>query len=93
MNYIKVEWKHSFSDEPVWLYSELDDNHWETRKVEVFADGRCGYASATESSGTTRLSTEPIPSLIEISYDPQFEPVEITKSEFEEVWLKRNGGR
>ena len=91
MNYIKVKWNHSLPGEPVWLYSELDAERWETRKVEVFADGSRGYASATESGGETRLGEAPIPPLIKISYDPQFEPVEITKEEFEEVWSKREG--
>ena len=35
MTYIRVEWKYSFANEPVWLYSELDDLRWEVRKVEV----------------------------------------------------------
>lgn len=89
MTYIKVEWIHSHADEPTLLYSELDQGRWEKRKVEVFADGRCGYASSTESAGSTRLGEEPIPQLAEISSDPQFKPVEITKQEFEEVWAKR----
>ncbi len=44
MKYIKVKWLHSHPDEPVLLYSELDKDRWETRKVEVFADGRIGFA-------------------------------------------------
>ena len=55
MTYIKVEWIHSHADEPTLLYSELDQARWEKRKVEVFADGHCGYASSTESAGFTRL--------------------------------------
>jgi len=34
MKYIKVSWRHVHAEEPVLLYSELDDLHWETRKVE-----------------------------------------------------------
>jgi hypothetical protein len=41
MNYIKVKWNHALPDEPVWFYSELDAERWETRKVEIFADGSC----------------------------------------------------
>jgi hypothetical protein len=90
MTYIKVNWIHSHADEPVLLYSELDGDRWEKRKVEVFADGHCGFASPTESCGSTRLGEEPIPPLAEIASDSQFKPVEITKQEFEEVWAKRN---
>lgn len=86
MKYIRVKWKHSFECEPVYLYSELDDNSWELRKVEVYADGRYDFAGEGESMGDARLSTEPIPSLEEISLDPQFESAEITKAEFERIW-------
>ena len=89
MNYFKVKWKHSFPDEPVWIYSEVDENRWELRKIEIFSNGRIGYASPTESTGETRLAEEPIPPLIKISNDPQFEPSEISKSEFEEIWNRR----
>jgi hypothetical protein len=89
VKYILVKWKHSFPGEPIWLYSELDNAYWEVRKVEVFRDGSRGYASATESRGTTRLGEEPVPSLENIATDPQFEPIEITREEFEQVWSKR----
>ncbi len=89
MKYICVKWKHSCPADPVLLYSEIDEQRLETRKIEVFADGRQGYASIAESFGTTRLGEMPIPPLIKISYDPQFEPTEITKEEFEEVWERR----
>jgi hypothetical protein len=88
MTYVKVEWIHLRDDEPVLLYSELDESRWENRKIEVFADGRCGYASQTESIGSTRLGEEPIPPMAEIAADPQFRPSEITEPEFEEVWAK-----
>jgi hypothetical protein len=89
MKYIRVKWNHQHRDEPVLLYSELDLERCEKRKVEVFQDGDCGYASISEAAGSTRLGEEPIPPLHEIASDPQFEPVEITKEEFEEVWNAR----
>jgi hypothetical protein len=89
MNYIKVKWIHSHANEPVLLYSELDEDRWEKRKIEVFAVGHFGYASSGESAGSSRLGEEPIPPLAEIASEPQFKPVEITKQEFEEVWAKR----
>lgn len=89
MSYIKVKWIHSCPNDPILLFSELDAERFEKRKIELMADGQCGFASATESSGLTRLGEEPIPTLGEIASDPQFEPVEITKEEFEAVWAKR----
>jgi hypothetical protein len=89
MTYIKVKWIHSNSNEPILLYSEIDEERMEQRKVEIFADGRYDYASSSESAGSTRLGEVPIPALSEIASDPQFEPVKIPKQEFEEVWEKR----
>jgi len=34
------------------------------------------------------LSEKPIPPISEIASDPQFEPREITKEDFEEVWSR-----
>jgi hypothetical protein len=50
MQYIKVVWKHDHPEEPIVLYSELDEDRWEVRKVEVFRVGSAGYATATSSS-------------------------------------------
>jgi len=88
MNYLKVRWIHSHSDEPVLLYSELDESRWEKRKIEVFVDGHVGYASATTSAGSTQLGEEPVPPMVKIADDPQFEPLEITRQEFEDVWAR-----
>jgi uncharacterized protein DUF6881 len=40
MKYVRVGWKHQHPAEPVALYSELDDNRFEVRKIEVFRNGR-----------------------------------------------------
>jgi hypothetical protein len=79
MKYLRVGWKHPHAEEPVILYSELDADRWEVRKVEVFRNGRRDYASVDGSSGGTRLGKVPIPELTEIAKDPQFEPCEISR--------------
>ncbi|WP_230950140.1 DUF6881 domain-containing protein [Burkholderia cepacia] len=86
MMYIRVKWVHTIPSEPIWIYSELDPDRWELRKVEVYADGNVGFADRFKSIGGTFLSIEALPSLAEIKSDPQFEPVEIIKQEFEVVW-------
>jgi hypothetical protein len=88
MVYIKVRWKHDDPSNPILLYSEMGDERWEVRKVEVFSDGSAGYADHATSRGTTFLGLVPIPTLSEIAAIPEFEPVAITKDEFEAVWLK-----
>ncbi len=90
MRYLLVRWIHSSANEPVELYSEIDDAGWETRKVEVFPDGTIGFAGPTEATVSTELGEKPIPPLEEIAADPQFQPVEISKEEFERIWAKRS---
>ena len=53
MRYLLVEWLHQFSDEPYLIYMELDEIGFETRKVEIFPDESWGYASQTETFGST----------------------------------------
>jgi hypothetical protein len=88
MKYMLVKWRHESEDEPVLLYSELDDDRWEVRKVEVYRDGQCDHANSTESTGSTRLGEIPVPPLAEIAAAPEFEAKEISEHEFEEVWAK-----
>ncbi len=93
MKYIAVQWKHQNPSYPTLLYSEVNDAGWEIRKVEVYDDGRVGYADQSVSAGDTGLSIEPLPSLAEIATDPQFEPREIGKEEFEQMWAMRTTSR
>ncbi len=86
MRYIRVEWRHDDQDEPVMLLSELDDESYETRKIELFRDGRGGFADASESLPPTQLGLVPVPELREIAIFPEFRPEEITKAEFERAW-------
>lgn len=89
MQYFKCKWIHNFPDEPVWLYSEIDDERWEIRKVYFFRDGSKGFAAASESYGDCFLSEVPIPELAEIASEPEFEPIEISCEEFEDIWRDR----
>lgn len=61
MKYILVKWKRNDLEDPVLLYSELNDDRWETRKVEVYSDGRMGYADRERRSGDTSIGLEPVP--------------------------------
>jgi hypothetical protein len=89
MKYIRVKWSHANPDEPIWLFSELDAGGHEVRKIECFKNGFCDFACTDKFTGATRLHTAPLPDLAKIARDPEFEPVEITQDEFEEVWTKR----
>jgi hypothetical protein len=90
MKYIRLKWNHTNPDEPVWIFSEVDESFQEVRKIECFRNGFCDVATALGSSGTASLMTLPLPDLSALARrDPEFEPVEITKEQFEEVWTKR----
>jgi len=71
------------------LYSEVDDEGWEVRKIEIFPDGRIGFASEGEVVGSTELGEKPLPSVEEISADPQFRATLVKKDDFEAVWARR----
>jgi hypothetical protein len=88
MRYQRVRWHQDSPDCPVVLYSEIDEDDWEVRKVDEYADGHRDLAASDLETGSTFLGLERIPSLEEINSDPQFEGVEITVEEFEEVWSK-----
>jgi hypothetical protein len=89
VDYLKVKWKHEHRDEPVLLFSELDDARWEVRKVDVFRDGSLGYASGSGSRGNrTFIGLVQTPPFAEIASNPEFEPTAITKGEFEEIWSR-----
>ncbi|WP_257993554.1 DUF6881 domain-containing protein [Cupriavidus pauculus] len=84
--FIDVQWLHHFEAEPTRLVSELDENRMETRKLEFFRDGRVGYACAGHTAYGTELGLVPVPSLSEISSDPEFVGAMITAAEFDILW-------
>jgi hypothetical protein len=86
VNYIRVAWRHSSLSDPTLLYSELDDERWEVRKVEVFRGGMLGYASSNSTFGGTELGTTPVPPLGEINQNTEFDGEVITSAEFQKVW-------
>ena len=84
--YQKVIWHHDSADGPVLLYSEMGDDGYETRKVDLYRDGRQDHADERSSLGTTFLWEVPVPALEEIAADPGFTPFRIDADEFEAVW-------
>lgn len=86
MTYLHVSWVHDLEDEPIIIYSEIDNLRIENRKVEVYIDDSFGLASKEIEFGGTKLSSEPYPLIEEIAADPQFLPKEISKEGFEEIW-------
>jgi len=86
--YLRVEWLHERADDPIRLFSELDEERWEVRKVEVYRDGRVTYAWGRGSTGSTRLGEEPVPTVEEIAASREFTVSAITRVELETIWDK-----
>jgi hypothetical protein len=86
MTSLKCKWKHDNPDQPILLYSELDEERWETRTVEIFRNGKLGFADRDTEFGGSWLGLEPVPPLTVIAADPEFEPEAITKAGLESVW-------
>jgi len=93
MLYLCVQWHHNLKSEPISLYCELDDDRWEQRKVEVYADGAHDWADQSASAGRTMLGDQPTPSLEEIAESGEFTPREISQDDFEQVWRKARSMR
>jgi hypothetical protein len=89
MKYIRLKWNHTNPDEPVYIFSEVEDDGKEVRKIECFRNGFCDIADADRRSGAAALTTLPLPDLKVLTRDPEFKGVEIPRDEFEEVWTTR----
>lgn len=86
-SFLKVVWHHNYPDEPVWLYSELDGERYEVRKVEVYRDDRRGFADQGRSVGGSMLGEIPAPAICEFGDEPEeFEASEISQQDFESQW-------
>lgn len=86
MTYIKVFWRYNLIDEPVELYSELDNSRNEIRKIEVYRNGMFGYAGFGMAYNNTFLSEYEIPDIKAINQDKQFLAETISKEDFEKMW-------
>ena len=86
MKYIDVNWIHDHPEDPIRLVSEIDESHWEIRKLEFFRDGSVGYASTEKNTKNTMLGLVEIPSLEYINSQIEFKGQEIEKSQFELLW-------
>jgi hypothetical protein len=91
MTYLIVKWKHSNPDEPSLLYSEIDEQRMQHRKIDIYPDGRWDFADEHEEVGGSILGEAPTPSVDQLNSGPEYEAVEIDKDEFEKLWsVRRN---
>ncbi|WP_199444066.1 DUF6881 domain-containing protein [Umezawaea beigongshangensis] len=86
MIYVRVEWLRDSADDPVLYLSEIGEDRYEVRKVQVYADGTGEWADHEHETDTVGLSEIAFSSLKEISEQAEFRAQVIDFEEFEQVW-------
>lgn len=43
MKYYRTYWKQKHSEFPIWIFSEINKDRFDTRRLEVFEDGSAKY--------------------------------------------------
>lgn len=86
MEYVLVEWSHDLEDEPCEIYSELDENRCEVRKVEFFRNGLC-FSYGGDRGNFDALADTPFPEdLRTIGKVGEMTARSISRAHFLEVW-------
>ncbi|WP_314416487.1 DUF6881 domain-containing protein [Streptomyces kroppenstedtii] len=88
MLYLKVLWKSKEENHPSTIYTEIDADGWESRKVEKFRDGHKTFADLSTSTGSTMLADQKVDSR-KIQNSSNLEVLEISAAEFEQAWESR----
>lgn len=84
--YIDIHWEHSSETDPVRLISAIGPDDFECEKIEVYRDGKIGFATASQNTKGTELGYAEVPSLEEILAKPEFSGKEISAEAFRELW-------
>lgn len=82
MEYVKYYWKYIDEETPILIFAELDEERYSTRQVEVFTDRHIEIMGDKEAY----VSEASYPSNEEIDNMGEFKILNISKSEFEEIW-------
>lgn len=67
----------------------MDEERWETRKIEFYPDGHIGYADEQGEHGRTILADQSVPPREQVAQDTDFRYSEISRDEFEAMWEMR----
>lgn len=88
--YQVCEWHHGFENEPIRIWTEIEADGWEIRKVEIYRDGSVDIAAVVDQllfeTGNSVLSEAPIPSMAEVNSGRQFVATPTSSTRFEAVW-------
>ncbi|MBK6435912.1 MAG: hypothetical protein IPF83_08660 [Rhodanobacteraceae bacterium] len=86
MKHVLVQWIPTIEAESIFVALELDDRGLEARRVEVFPDGRIGYADGNHSVDGAELSVIPTPHARNINAQTPFVAKDISLEDFERYW-------
>ena len=87
MEYVKLKWFHDIETEPCIIYSEISDQRYEVRKIEVYKSGVCVKCDENMIGSQAILADVPFPTDFDvINQDKQFYITYINKEEFERIW-------
>jgi len=89
LKYILLKWFHNLDDEPYKIYSEIDDQRYEVRKIEIYKNGTIYICDEQMNNSQIELADVAFPEdLDEINQDRQFFAQYISKEKFESIWNK-----
>lgn len=91
--FLKIEFiNYKPSDLCDFTYSEIGEDRYEIRKVDIWKNGKIEFAFDEIEYGDTFLGTEPMPSIDILNYEDEWGKTiahEITFKEFEQVWQEK----
>lgn len=90
MRYFSSIWIHDNIEDPILFASEVGDDQYEIRKIEIWIDGRVGWADTSNHSANTRLGKAEVPSTNEINQGKEFIAKDITNIDFDRFWEMKN---
>ena len=93
MTYVFSKALDNTAKEPAEYYVEFDALRNEIRKVEVYPDGRIGYAVQGKNTPGTELGLLPAPPFSEILKIEGLVSRQISALEFQTMWQKAIAGK
>ena len=90
MMYVRIDWTHDYDSEPIAIYSEINHEGYEVRKIELYRDGQVGFAQGEIEYNGAGLSEKTFPPLDELNSQDEWDETRaelIHKEDFERVWV------
>jgi hypothetical protein len=83
MLYYKTIWNHTNDYDPIVMYSSIDEERYEMKRLDIFRDGHVAYF---DTRTPMELSEDPYPSdFDEINATDEFDVSEISSIDFENI--------